>query len=153
MIRTFFLYLISEQTFNLLKSILTVSFVSTLCGFAAQLCDKPFWSAFLLSAAIQLIVGYILATYTYSNYKKTVYLAELDKLEKLSTILNCAYCNEPTVITFLPDQVPDLNCEKCKNVSSVKLQFAVTRTTTIAPTSSTISAALKEPQKNHKINL
>ena len=153
MIRTFFLFLISEETFNLAKSLITVSFVSTLCGFAAQLCNKPFWSAFLLSYAIQIIVGYILATYTYSNYRKTIYLAELDKLEKLSTILNCAYCNEPAVVTFLPDQVPDLSCDKCKNTSSVKLQFAVTRITTIPPSHNSISAALKEPQKTHNINL
>lgn len=153
MIRTLFSTLKPDQLFSFARSIVTVSFVSALFGVAAYLCNKPFWVTFLLSFAAQIVTGYALATYTYSNYKKTVYLAELDKLEKLSTILNCAYCNEPAVITFLPDQVPTLVCDKCQNSNSVKLQFTVARTTTITPTQNSISTALKEPQKTHNIKL
>ena len=78
-------------------------------------------------------------------------MAELDKLEKLSTILNCAYCDHQNVFTFLPDEVPDLKCEKCQNTNSVKLHFTVARTTSNAPTD--IASILKEPQTNNKINL
>lgn len=138
--------MISTETKNIIKSILTTAFVSSLTGIVSVLVGKTFWVAFCMMTILQIVFGYALATYTFYNYKKDVYLAELDKIEKLSTILNCAYCNEPALVTFLPDQTPELQCEKCKNNSSVKLHFTVARQTT-APT------PLSEPQTTHNIKL
>lgn len=133
-----------------LKSLLAVACISTLCGSAGYLLDKSFFGIFIAVTAIQFIIGYIITTLTAYDFKKTAYLAELDKLEKLSTILNCAYCNEPNLVTFLPDTPPELVCEKCKQTSSVKLHFSVSRQTTIP---SPITSILSEPQKTHNIKL
>jgi hypothetical protein len=131
------------------KSLLTVASISSLCGSAGYLLDKSFLGIFLASTAIQFILGYAIASYTSYDFKKSAYIAELDKLEKLSTILNCAYCNEPSLVTFLPDTPPTLACEKCNNTSNVKMQFSVARQTSPPVTLS----ALSEPQKNHNIKL
>jgi len=138
----------SQSTQLLIKSITTVSFISTLCGVAAYLVNKSFWAAFCLGTAVQFIAGYVVSVITANDYKSAVVKAELDKLEKLSTIVNCAYCSTPNVVTFLPDEVPSIVCDKCQNVSSVKLHFTVARTTTSVDTMTT---TLKEPQKNHNI--
>lgn len=133
-----------------LKSLLTVVAVSTLCGSGGYLLDKSFFGVFLVATAAQFIIGYVLSAHSAYDFKKTAYLAELEKLEKLSTILNCAYCNEPNLVTFLPDTAPELVCDKCKNTSNVKLHFTVARQTT-SPTP--VSAILSEPQKTHNIKL
>lgn len=142
---------ISPQVRNTIKSTATTVFISALCGTSAYLFGSSFWAAFALATAIQYIAGYIIATYVFSSYKNSVYMAELDKLEKLSTILNCAYCDHQNVFTFLPDEVPDLKCEQCQNVNSVKLHFTVARTASTISTN--IADILKEPQTNNKINL
>ena len=61
----------------------------------------------------------------------SVDLGELDKLENLSTILECAYCNTKNVLTFIPDQNEKIQfkCANCNNINSVLLQFTVARTT------------------------
>ena len=127
-----------------LKSLLIIAAISSLCGSAGYLLNKSFFGVFIAVTAMQFIVGYIVTTLTAYDFKKSAYLAELDKLEKLSTILNCAFCNEPSLVTFLPDVAPELVCEKCKHTSNVRLHFSVARQT-ILPTS--VSAILSEPLK------
>jgi len=144
MIKTFFL---QTEIRSIIKSLATTSFVSCLCGVASLTAGKSFWATFCIATAVQFMLGYALATYTFYNYKKSIYLAELEKIENLSTILNCAYCNVPNLVTFLPEADIELKCEKCKNTSSVKLHFTVARHTTNLPT------ALAEPQQTHNIKL
>jgi len=142
----------NDQAQSVFKSYLTVIFVSSLCGLAAHLWDKSFWAAFCLTTALQFIVGYVVSAITINGYRASVHLAELDKLEKLSTIINCAYCNASNVITFLPEEVPLVKCDKCNNTSNVKLHFTISRQTSIA-SNNDIESILKEPQKNHNIKL
>jgi transcription elongation factor Elf1 len=56
---------------------------------------------------------------------------ELDNLEKLSTILQCAYCNTQNVMTFIPDELDtsEFICTSCEKKNTVKLQFVVARKT------------------------
>lgn len=130
-----------------LKSILLVSTVSTVAATAGYLLDKSFWGVFLAITATQVILSFSINTFVAYDFKKTAYLAELEKLEQLSTILNCAYCNTPALVTFLPEVAPEIVCDKCKNTSNVKLHFTVARQTTPPPT------VLSEPQKQHNIKL
>ena len=140
-----------SQLLTFIKSLFTTALVSTLFGIAGASLGKSFWAGFGYSAAAQFIIGYIVATITHSSYKNSTYLAELNYLEKLSTILNCAYCNHPNIVTFLPEEIPNIICEKCKNTSSIKLQFSVSRTT--LPAGDPSMSILKEPQTTHKIKL
>ena len=61
----------------------------------------------------------------------TKVINELDKLENLSTILDCAYCSTKNVMTFIPDQYEKIQfkCSGCNNNNSVVIQFMVARTT------------------------
>lgn len=136
----------STEFKNALKSILMTCFIASLCGLSGLIFGKSFLAIFCIAIVIQIMLGYALSTLTFYNYKKSVYLAELEKIEKLSTLLNCAYCNETCLVTFLPEVAPELKCAKCNNTSSVKLHFTVARQTNIV-------TALSEPQKNHNIKL
>jgi len=139
----------NKQLQELLKSYFTITFVSSLFGLAAYLFDRSFWAAFCLCTALQFVTGYIMSVITVNDYKTKALQMELEKLEKLSAIINCAFCNTPTVITFLPEEVPAIKCDKCQNISNVKLHFTVSRSTSGAP--DILPSALKEPQKNHNI--
>ena len=151
MINSLSKYFSRDQFSSFAKSFITINTVSFLSGSAAFLIERSFWAYYILSFVLQIIIGYVIATYTYSHYKSTAYMAELEVLEKLSTLLNCAYCNQPNVITFLPDNIPDLKCDQCGSISSVKLHFTVARTTTAI--SNKVSLTLKEPQTTHNIKL
>ena len=152
MISSLFKKINSNQFFLLVKSLTTSVLVSCLFGIAGVCIDKSFWAGFNYSLAAQFIIGYAVATITQTHYKNSTYIAELNALEKLSTILNCAYCNHPNIVTFLPDEIPSMVCEKCKNNNSIKLQFSVSRTT-IPATLDTTTSILKEPQQANKIKL
>ena len=56
---------------------------------------------------------------------------ELDTLEPLSTILECAYCNSKNIMTFLPDENEriEFECVSCKKKNLVNIQFVVARIT------------------------
>lgn len=135
-----------------IKSFVTVTTISSLVGFAGTAYDKPFWSIFSYCTAAQFVLGYTVAALAQNYYKNNTYIAELNALEKLSTLLNCAYCNQPNVVTFLPDEIPNMVCDKCKNTNSIKLQFSVSRTT-IPMNAAPAESILKEPQRSHKIKL
>jgi transcription elongation factor Elf1 len=66
------------------------------------------------------------------NYQiQKTFQKELDRLEPLSTILNCAYCAKPNIMTFLPDQNErvEFSCNSCNKTNLVTIQFMVARIT------------------------
>jgi hypothetical protein len=136
-----------------LQSLFMTSLISSLFGLASYLFNYSFWAAFAITAAMQFIIGYMYSTYVTSKYKREVLIAELDKLERLSTLLNCVYCNTQNIVTFLPNEVPDFTCEKCGQSNSVKLQFTVARSTNTVPNITDFDKIIKEPQSNHNIKL
>lgn len=71
---------------------------------------------------------------------------ELDKLENLSTILECAYCSEKNILTFIPDQNEKLEftCSSCNKLNSVIMQFTVIKQNETIP----ISSLLKDDENN-----
>lgn len=122
---------INKNYFYFLKSTLTVLTISSLCGLAFILAGHTFWPAFILSGALQYVlftfVGNIVNNYfAYQNRIK-----ELDKLEPLSTMLECAACSHINVMTFMPDQNErfEFECAQCKSKNVVNINFTVAKVT------------------------
>jgi hypothetical protein len=116
---------------NLIKSSLLVLSISSIAGCASYLFIGNFWFTFSFFVLLQYIL-YSFALNILSNYfKEKTIQKELDKLENLSTILDCAYCSTANVMTFIPDQHEKIQfkCSSCNNNNSVVIQFIVARTT------------------------
>lgn len=138
---------------KIFKSIITVIAVSSLISTFFFFCGVSFVSVFCLTTALQFIMGYLVSAYLASKHNTEIYLNYLTKLEKLSTILDCAFCNTPNIVTFIPQESADFECSSCKNPNTVKIMFSVSRATTPTPSLTSMKDILSEPQKNHNINL
>jgi hypothetical protein len=116
---------------NFIKSTSVVIFVSALAGLSGYLLGFNFLGIFILFFVMQYILLSFIKEWIVSYYQEQTRQKQLDKLENLSTILECAYCQTPNIMTFVPDQNEKLNfvCEKCLKNNSVNLQFIVARTT------------------------
>jgi hypothetical protein len=133
---------INKNLLNFFKSTSTVLALSGLCGLAFHLLNHNFWASFILAFFFQYalfaFIGNIINSYFSYKLKET----ELDKLENLSSILECAFCAKPNVVTFFPNQNErfEFECEECKNKNVVNLNFTVARVMdfkdplTVAPT-------------------
>lgn len=116
---------------DLIKSTLLVLGVSTLGGFAFYLLGYSFISSFLLLFIFQYIVFSFIGNVIKSYFAEKTKQKELDSLEPLSTILECAYCGKPNLMTFLPNdnEMLELDCTSCSKKNSVRIQFVVARLT------------------------
>lgn len=120
---------INKNLLNFFRSTTTVAFISGLSGLAFHLLNKDFWPAFILTFVLQYalfsFVGNVISNYFSYKLKET----ELNKLENLSSILECAFCAKPNVVTFLPNQNErfEFECEDCKNKNVVNMNFTVAR--------------------------
>lgn len=116
---------------SILKSTAIVIGISAFGSLGAFLIHLNFIATFILLFVTQYILftflGGILTTYFTEQTKQK----QLDLLEPLSTILECAFCNKPNVLTFLPNQNERIEfvCEKCNNKNLVNLVFNVARVT------------------------
>jgi hypothetical protein len=116
---------------NLLKSTGIVVFISAMGSLAAYLVNLNYIATFIFLFIIQFIifsfVGNILTSYFTEKTKQK----QLDLLEPLSTILECAYCNANNLMTFFPNDVEriEFECDKCKNKNLVNIGFSVARIT------------------------
>lgn len=122
-----------EKEKTILKSTLLVLSISAIIGLAIKTIGGDFIAAFLLAFCFQYIlfsfIGNILNSYlTQRSIQK-----QLDNLEPLSTILQCSYCNQQNVMTFVPDESEtfQFSCLQCDKKNSVKIQFVVARQTEI----------------------
>ena len=90
-----------------------------------------FVAAFLLSVAIQYVlftfIGGIVNIYLVQQTRQK----ELDKLEQLSSILECSSCKKPNVITFIPDEKERVEfvCDGCAKKNVVNIVFSVAAVT------------------------
>jgi uncharacterized membrane protein len=118
---------------NFIKSTFYVCIVSLFAGMGGYLLGYNFLAFFLLFAAIQYILFSAISSLIISFFVEKTKQKELDKLENLSTILNCAYCNQPNVMTFLPQNTSrlELECDSCKKKNVVTIGFTVARITEI----------------------
>lgn len=116
---------------DFIKSTITVLIVSTIGALSARMFNLNFIAAFLLFIALQYVLFSVVANIINNfNIQKTKQ-KELDALEKLSTILECAYCSKLNVMTFFPDQNErqEFECDSCKKKNLVNIQFIVARIT------------------------
>lgn len=124
-----FKYFLSYKDF--FKSTTIVLTNSGLVGLSFTLLDKPFWPAFILATCTQYLAFGVLVSIVSQYLQSKVRLAELDSLEPLSTILQCASCTTPNVTTFVPDQQERVEfvCDKCEGKNVVSINFTVARVT------------------------
>jgi hypothetical protein len=116
---------------DIVKSTLTVIFISSLGALGCYLFHLSFWASFLLFFVFQYIVFTFAGNIITSYFVEKTRQKELDILEPLSTFLECAYCKAINLLTFLPDQSEriEFDCEKCKNKNLVNINFTVARIT------------------------
>lgn len=116
---------------DIIKSTFITAVTSSIAGLAGYLLNLGFFPVFLLFFIFQYVLFFALSTLIVSYFKEKTKQKELDKLENLSTILNCAYCNQPNIMTFLPNDNSKLEftCESCKKQNSVTMNFVVARLT------------------------
>ena len=118
---------LSESSKSIIKSTATVLGLSFLAGFAATLAGVSFWAGFFSAAILQYIVFSFVGSFLTHYISESRRKLELDKLESLSTILQCAYCHKPNLMTFNPNDVEriEFECDACKKRNLVTMQFTV----------------------------
>lgn len=136
----------NKEFLNFLKSTFYVSILSSFAGFGGFILGFSFIGTFLLFFVLQYILFYAVSSIATSYFVEKTKQKELDKLENLSTVLNCAYCNKLNVMTFLPqdDSRLEFECEHCNKKNVVTLQFFVARVTEPVTTSSITGIPLKD---------
>lgn len=116
---------------DIIKSTSIVFLTSSLIAIASFLFGVNWIATFILAFVLQYILfsffGNIINNYFIEQTKQK----ELDVLEPLSTILECAYCNTKNIMTFLPDETEriEFECISCKKKNLVNIQFVVARVT------------------------
>ena len=116
-----------NQIVVFLKSTAVVLLISALISLSVWMFKGNFIAAFILSVAFQYIlfsfVGNIVNNYLVQQTRQK----ELDKLEQLSSILECSSCKKPNVITFIPDEKERVEfiCEGCTKKNVVNIVFSV----------------------------
>jgi hypothetical protein len=123
----------SDKIKNVLKSTVVVLIISILIGLAVYNIGGNFLTTFLLAFSCQYILFSFVASVINSYLTQQRLKKELDVLEPLSTILECAYCNHPNVMTFIADdlQTSEFTCTACNKKNSVKIQYVVARQTEV----------------------
>jgi hypothetical protein len=129
---------INKNLVTFIKSTSVVLVISTLIGLSVKLFNGSFWASFILSTGLQYILFTLFANIVNNYFIQQTRQKELDKLEQLSTILGCAYCQQPEVVTFMPDENKRIEfvCNKCDGKNVVNINFTVARVTeplTVAP--------------------
>jgi hypothetical protein len=122
---------ISKEAVLFFKSTTAVLFISTLIALATFLLNGHYIAAFILAASIQYILFTLIGNIVNNYYIQKTRQKELDKLESLSSLLACAYCQAPNVITFIPDQNEriEFDCDQCAGKNVVTIGFTVARIT------------------------
>jgi hypothetical protein len=114
-----------------LKSTFIVIVISFLASLGVKTLGGNFWASFSLFFTIQYILFSFIASIAKNYFIQKTRQKELDVLEPLSTILECAYCNTSNIMTFLPDQNEraEFTCTSCNKTNLVNIQFTVARIT------------------------
>jgi hypothetical protein len=121
----------SKITWDIVKSTLIVFLTSSLIALASFLFGINWIASFILAFVLQYILFSFFGNLIQSYFTEKTKQKELDTLEPLSTILECAYCNSKNIMTFLPDENEriEFECVSCKKKNLVNIQFVVARIT------------------------
>jgi hypothetical protein len=120
-----------QISWDLIKSTLTVFTTSGLIALAAFLFGINWIATFILIFILQYILFSFFGNIINNYFAEKTRQKQLDTLEPLSTILECAYCNSKNLMTFLPDETEriEFECDSCKKKNLVSIQFVVARIT------------------------
>ena len=131
---------------DVLKFLVSNVLLSSLFGLISIFSGGGFLYVFLFSFLVLYILYSVVAKIIISFFKEKTRQMELDKLENLSTILECSYCSERNILTFIPDQNKKLEftCSSCNKLNSVIMQFTVIKQNETIP----ISSLLKDDENN-----
>jgi hypothetical protein len=115
----------------LVESTIKVLILSAIGGYSVYLLGFNFLGSFLFFIFLQYILFYCITFILNETIKEKTKQKELDRLENLSTLLNCAYCNKPNVMIFNPNESSriEFDCEHCNKKNLVTMQFLVARIT------------------------
>jgi len=132
---------IKKELSLLIKSTTTVILTSTLVSLGVWMLSGNYIAAFLLAFSIQYILFGFIGNLVNNYYTQITKQKELDKLEQLSTILECAYCKRANIITFIPDENERVEfiCTDCSKKNLVNINFTVARITEPIISDSTIN--------------
>ena len=121
----------NKVSWNLIRSTLTVLFTSSLISLAAFLFGVNWIATFILVFVLQYILFSFFGNIINNYFAEKTKQKQLDVLEPLSTILECAYCGSKNIMTFLPDETEriEFECDSCKKKNLVSIQFVVARIT------------------------
>jgi hypothetical protein len=116
---------------DIIQSTLTVIFTSSLIAVSALLFGINWIATFILAFVLQYILFSFFGNIINNYFAEKTRQKQLDTLEPLSTILECAYCNAKNIMTFLPDETEriEFECDSCKKKNLVSIQFVVARIT------------------------
>jgi hypothetical protein len=120
-----------KYVLSFIKSTLIVILFSTILATGVFLSGGNFLAAFLMAAVTQYIIFSFVGGIIKNYYIQQTRQKEIEKLEQLSTLLECAYCKHLNVITFIPDQNQriEFDCDKCTKRNVVTMNFTVARVT------------------------
>ena len=121
----------NSVTKNLVKSTSIVLGISLFGSFGGFLFGFSFFGIFFVLLSIQYIIFYTISYIAKLTLIEKTKQKQLEKLESLSTILNCSYCNKQNIMTFTPDDNArmEFKCDHCDKTNLVTLQFVVARLT------------------------
>lgn len=101
--------------------------ISCLFGLVSLTNNLNFFFIFGIAFLSQYVLYSFISTLIVNYYREKTKQIELEKIENLSTILECAYCNDKNILTFIPDQNEklDFECNSCNKMNTVIMQFSV----------------------------
>jgi hypothetical protein len=114
---------------NSLKSFFILFSISILGGILGLILNYSFWVYFLSFLLFQIILFSFLGSIIKSYNIKKIKELELNKLEGLSTLLSCAYCQKQNVMIFNTNDTEriEFECDHCKKRNLVNIQFLVSQ--------------------------
>lgn len=122
---------VKKETVLFIRSTFTVLLTSTLISLAVWMLNGNYLASFILAFSVQYILFGFIGSIINNYFNQITRQKELDKLEQLSTILECAYCKKHNVMTFIPDENERVEfiCESCEKKNYVNINFTVARVT------------------------
>jgi len=123
----------SSEFIVIVVSLLLTATTSSIIGLGGLFIVGNFTGVFFVSFGVQIIAFFILNTLLQRRddiINAKIVNDQLNTLAKYSIQLPCAYCAKPNITGVILDQENKLNCEYCKQVSSVKMQFFTAQITT-----------------------
>lgn len=117
----------------ILISLIFTLLVSSAFGLAGWLIAQKFWGFFLISLVLQFIVFAIVNTFIRrKDFIETtkVLNEQLEATSKHLINITCAYCQVSNTVPLVLNQENRFECESCKQINSIKMQFFAAQITT-----------------------